>query len=349
MAYRSESNTIGNKPDYQDLNLTHYPSNLDTRLNNKNMKGFVNIGEGQIPDYVMAEYMNAVGDAVMAIERALGLKPMVPYGTNSGDISTIVSSSNVSSRIARIENGLFDERYGGSSWVYNAGRPTLSKHSHNGLNGHPNKISLKSEVSDLLGKTNIDLTSATGMTGSDIFISKVNPTPISDALGDFLSKSVGGIVRGPVSFEAPTQSKTHREFDHSNLKTQTGVSETTDHLASGKKAIRFNDTTLSSIVLSNGMPNLFYGKYILGVRLKCSDFTYSSKIITLSYGNDRIDIKGTDFNSNTEYRMFYMLINHDETNENTKLMIEKATTTKSVSILFDSAFLEPAHPAVLDR
>ena len=75
MAFRSEDDAIGNKENYQDLNLTNYPNFLDSRSEtpnnpyryNKNMRGFVNVGEGEaLPDYVMAEYINAALDGVMA-------------------------------------------------------------------------------------------------------------------------------------------------------------------------------------------------------------------------------------------------------------------------------------------
>ena len=78
MAYRSENDKFSLKTNYTDLNLTLYPNTVDTRLNNTNMRGFVNIGDGALPDYVMAEYMNAAIDGVMALERALGATPMVP-------------------------------------------------------------------------------------------------------------------------------------------------------------------------------------------------------------------------------------------------------------------------------
>ena len=178
--YRSEQDEIGNKKNYQDLNLTQYPNAIDSRKNNLNMRGFTNVGEGETPDYVMAEYVNAALDGVMAVERALGVTPMVPYDTHTDNLNTVIEGGSVNSRITRIENGLFDERYGGSKWKYVSSRPTLSEHNHDGQDGHPGKIDLRDEVQSTIRKRHIDLTIGTGLLGSDIFVSNQNAVKVED-------------------------------------------------------------------------------------------------------------------------------------------------------------------------
>lgn len=348
MAYRSEQNRIGNKQNYTDLNLTQYPNAIDTRTNNVNMRGFINVGEGEIPDYVMAEYVNSALDGVMAVERALGVTPMVPYDTPGGNLNTVIEGNTVNDRITRIENGLFDERYGGTGWKYVSNRPTLSSHNHDGLNGHPGKIHLQNEVESLLRKRNIDLTLGTGLLGSDIFVSNQNGIKIDAAIADSLSKSAGGVVSGPTAFTGPFSSRTRMDFLPNEL-TRVSASLVSDNQATSGQALRItNSSTTSTMfrVSAAEKSHLVYGKYILGVRVKASSAT-SGSVFRIRIGNSIQNITGREIG--TSFKQIYFVFDQDASTKNQDILVQKLATSGNFTITTDSVIIEPIHPAVLDR
>lgn len=349
MSYRSEQNKIANKQNYKDLTLSQYPNALDTRANNTNMRGFINVGEGEIPDYVMAEYVNAAMDGIMAIERTLGVAPMVPYDTPTGNINTVIENSTVNDRLARIEDGLFDERYGGSGWKYVGNRPTLSKHQHNGQNGHPSKIHLQTDVQSVIRKANIDLTLNTGLLGSDIFVSKQNAIKIDEAIADSLSKSAGGTVTAPVDFKSRFSSRTRMDFVASELTVGTGVTLISDAQASDGRAVRYGSTstTLAMVRIPSALKaHLLYGKYVMGVRMK-SSLSNASSLLRVQLGAQVQTIKANEIG--TSYKQVYFVFDHTSATKGQDLTIEKLATTSNTMVTIDSIIIEPIHPAVLDR
>lgn len=350
MAYRSESNNIGNKKNYIDLNLTQYPITLDTRTNNTNMKGFINVGEGQIPDYVMAEYVNAALDGVMALERALGTTPMVPYDTAAGEISTTIENSNVSARIKRIENGLFDVRYGGTGWTNVPNRPTLNNHNHDGLNGHPGKIHLQQEIEGLLLKKNIELSASKGLTGADILLSPTNPIKINIALEDFLSKSKGGTIDGPVVFNKGIKTRTTLDIRADEMAILANTTLSTDTQASSEKALS-GSSAGTSINLFNftsaERKEFLYGKYVMGVRIKMNTAS-TGNVLRFQLGTTIQTVLGTDLAAGS-YKQLYFVFNQDHTTKGNDLIIQKLATAATLSLSIDSVFVQPIHPAVLDR
>ena len=352
MAYRSENDKFSTKPNYSDLNLTLYPNSVDTRTNNTNMRGFVNIGDGALPDYVMAEYVNAALDAVMALERALGVAPMVPYGTAPAEIASAIETGSVASRLSRIENGLFDIRYGGTGWNGgSASRPTLNTHNHDGLNGHPGKINLQTETEGILQKASLNLTSETGVTGADMFVSKTNPVYIQEALSDTLSLANGGTVKGPVIFEKSFRSRTQMDFVATELTNGSSGSLVTDAQTTVGTGLQSTSTTnaVSLFTIPASMrEKLLLGKYILSVRLKTSN-TVDAPIVRMNLGGQsEAGVKGSFFTANTYKQIFFMF---DQTAENKSLplIFEKMATGAGVNVTIDNVFIEPAHPAILDR
>lgn len=350
MAYRSEDNKL-TKQNYQDLNLTFYPNVIDSRISNINMRGFVNIGDGDLPDYVMAEYVNAALDGVMALERALGVAPMVPYGTEPANTSTVIENSNVASRITRIENGLFDVRYGGTGWNGSLStRPTLSVHNHDGLNGHPGKINLTSEIEGILQKININLTSETGITGADIAVSKTNPLKINAALADTLSLSNGGTVVGSTTFKKAFSSRTHADFVADELPLVSGTLLQVDTEATAGKALTATSTgttvTLFNLTAAEHSHMLF-GKYVVSARLKTSS-AIAGGLVRFTVGTTTIDLVGTDFTAN-KYKQVYFVFEQNEVSKLSDIRIQKLATASNVTLSVDAIYIEPIHPAVLDR
>src|SRR5574344_270806 len=345
MAYRSEANKIPNKLYYKDLNLTHYPAALDTRTNNLNMKGFTNVGEQAIPDYVMAEYVNAVIDGLMAVQRAIGINPMVPTNISSDKVGEFIKNKTLSDRIASIEGGNLDERYGGAGWVYNVNRPTLSNHNHDGLNGHPGKINLVTEIEGILKKNNIDLTRATGITGSDLAISKTNATTIADAFNDALSKKNGGTVEAKVNFKKGIRSLTTIELPSAEFTNNSNASLSTDNKANFNQTMTAGGTLQSVLHRESLNNNLMYGKYVIGLRVKTSALL-AAPVLKITTGTNSSTFLGNEFKAINTYQMVYHIFDHNSV-EN--LTIEKPATASAINISLDSFFVQPIHPAVFDR
>ena len=347
--YRSEQNKIGNKQNYTDLNLTQYPNVVDTRINNLNMKGFTNIGEGQVPDYVMAEYVNAAIDAIMAVERALGQTPMVPYDTPSESVLSTIETGTVAARMQRIENGLFDVRYGGAGWTNIAGRPTLSSHNHDGQNGHPGKINLQSEIEGLLKKINIDLTSETGLTAADLFVSKTNLQKLDVALTEFLSKKTGGTIEGPVVLQKGFHSRTHYDATASELPMLSGTVLTQDATATDGNALVATSGGTSVPLLrmdSLKRQTLLFGKYLLMARVKISGAP-NANVLRFQLGENVQTVHSSELSEG--YATIYFVFEQNATTKPTELVLQKLATGSTVSISLDCISIEPIHPAILDR
>lgn len=345
--FRSEKGKIANKQFYTDLSMSQYPGIIDTRDNNINLRGFVNVNDvGGKPDYVMAEYVNALSDSVMSIERALGALPMVPYGTAAGQIAQVVQNGTVGTRLERIENGtLFDERYGGTGWLYNATRPTLNNHKHTGANGQPPKISLKNEVTDILPKANVDLTQTTGITGSDLVMAKNDATLLSNAIADKLSKTTGGEINGNVTINARTHTMTSKEYTVDDFETSSLITLVNDTNTMSRKAKK-TDGLAQVYILNQALPNLQYGRYALGVRVKCSSIS-DMNVIHLQAGKNNVVFQGKDFDKANTWKMFYLIFDYEGS---TNIQIRKLSTGgTNMAVSIDHAYIVPAHPGVFEK
>lgn len=346
MAYRSEAGKIGNKKNYKDLNMTHYPNALDSRANNINMKGFVNVGEESIPDYIMAEYVNSLMDAVMAVERTLGVTPQVPINTAAEALLSTVESKTVSQRIGSIEGGLLDERYGGSGWTYIAGRPTLSNHNHDGLNGHPGKINLKTEVESLLGKQNLNISQTTGLTAADLFVSRTNSLKIDEALNDMLSKKTGGTVLGKTEFKNGVRTRTLIELTAQECSYSGGASLVSDSGATDSQAVQATLSETATLHDETLGRSLSFGRYVVGVRVKTQNLT-TGNILRIQAGNKTETFTASEFGAANTYKVFYVVFDHNSASS--KLTISKLATASASTLQLDNIFVQPVHPAVFDR
>ena len=354
---RSESNAVGNSK-YTDLNMTFYPTQIDSKIAgnagyNPNMKGFWSLGDknlpaGTTPDINFAEHVNALADAVMAIQRILGINPHIDNkgGNTDGTVST---------RIAGVENkdAYYDKRYGGQTWTPELGQ-TILTHTHGGGLGEAPKIRLGSDVSGRLSKTYIDLTQETGLTGDDISMSRSSSTKVSDAIKDKLSISQGGTVSGPVEFKDRLNSRMHKEWDAEDV---SGGTLITDYNCLIGKARRASGTSSTNFLQGN-VTNLLSGKYVLGVRAKVNTLS-TENVLSLYFGDHNGTsvvsrgtkyIKGTDFRTANEYKMFYFVFDHEILTVDgiSVVHVIKPPTTGSVDVTFDYAFITPVHPAVFD-
>ena len=357
---RSETNAVGNTK-FPDLNMSRYPTQIDSRDPgnagfNENMKGFWSAGDkdlpsGVDPDYNMAEHVNSIADAVMAIERILGINPHIDYKGGNTD-------GTVSDRIGNAENkdAYYDKRYGGENWKPEYGQ-TILTHTHGGGLTEAPQINLSDEVKGLLPKINIDLTQETGLTGDDISVSKTVSTKVSDAVNDKLSTSQGGTVKKDLAVEGKFSNRTYREWTAEDV---TGGTAITDVKTMLNKARRFTGTSEQRIV-SESLNNFLCGKYVLAVRLRTNSLA-SEAIAWFRFGNQKQSdgkwtwnttkyISGSDFNNVNEWQMFYYVFDHETLDEkgNNALQIYKDDTATSINLDFDCAYVMPTHPAVFDK
>lgn len=352
MSYRSEANYIPNKQNYKDLKLTQYPNVLDTRSNNTNMRGFVNIGETQsVPDFVMAEYTNALGDAVRAVQRALGPIPMVYHGATSNERNQLIENFSVANRLTRIEDGLFDVRYGGEGWQNTPSRPVLNNHSHTGINGQPPRIHLVNEVTGLLRYQNIDLNYQTGLTGAQISLSPSNSTKLHEVIADLLSKSQGGTVTGDTTFTGVVKTRTSIDATAQDVTNRGQSTLVSDHQTTSGRALSSTSTTAQRRLFTiNGQEknHLLFGRYVLGIRMKKSTSRISAaNILQVSLGSDSEYF--TEESVSNTYKTIHYIFEHNELNRNSNIDITKLSTNANEEIKIDSYYIVPIHPATLDR
>lgn len=350
--YRSEADRVPNKQNYKEYNLTHYPNNLDTRSNNTNMRGFINIGETEgIPDYVMAEYVNSAMDAIMSLERALGKTPMLYEDVKQIEVNNLIETFTVSDRISRIENGLFDERYGGKGWEYTPNRPVLNNHKHNGIGNNPPKIDLSTDVSGKLKRENIDLNHQTGLTGAHISLSPSNSTKINDAIKDALSKTEGGTVSGDVSFTGAVKTRTSIDATTTDIRNKGQSNIVSDVEATSGQALTSGNVTTQRRIFTieaRDKEHLLFGRYVLGVRIKKgNNSSESSGLVEFTLGGRRETIQEKDLESN--YRMVHFVFEHNQSTKQDSLTLNKLATSDSKEIIVDSYYIVPIHPATLDR
>lgn len=365
----SNANAVQNNV-YTDLEMTRYPEHLDAREGaqlNLNMQRWTNL-----KDYNMAEHINAVQDAILAVQRTLGKHVQIPANpvdaqgnpiTSVTALNSLASNTTVSDRIDAIEQydwySVLDRRYGGPTWSFrNVGKnATIQEHRHlgaaSGIPGTPEKIVLTQEVTGLLPKGNINLTkTASGITGSDIFVEASSPEKISEALSDKLSETTGGQIQKDATLEVlgKTNTRWTREFDHTDASTagNTVVAEGKTLLG---RAISSGAVSASNL-LDKELTGMYFGRYVAIVRMSCTNLT-SIEAVEISAINtttnaviNSVTIKGSDFDAATNFKSFFLIFNHDGA---TKLRVRKLNTNTATTVKFDYALVEPVHPAVFDR
>lgn len=352
MSYRSEANYISNKQNYKDLKMTQYPNTLDTRSNNENMRGFTNIGESEgIPDFVMAEYTNALIDAVMAIQRTLGEKPTIHFGAEEIEFNELIENSTVSNRLTRIEDGLFDTRYGGEGWRDTINKPVLNNHRHTGRDGQPPRIVLTNEVEGLLPYQNINLNYQVGLTGAQISLSSLNPTKLDVVVEGLLSKSEGGTVTGPTYFTNQVKTRTHIDATAEDIVNKGQSRIISDSQATSGRALTSTETITQRrlfTINANEKKHLLYGRYVLGIRIKKNKSLQESfDLLNITLG--RLSESFNQISMKDEYRTIHYVFEHNNLNKHDDLTITKLSTREALEVRVDNYYITPIHPATLDR
>ena len=332
--------------------MTHYPKKIDSRANNLNMQGFLNVHDGNSTTplskmYNMAEHVNALADAIMAVQRVLGIDPHINKDGQPNAKGTL------DGRIDSLEDpARYDLRYGGVNW-----NPvqTIVAHKHTGVNGGPSKIHLTNEVQGTLRKTNIDLNHTTGITAADLSMSSTDSKKINEVMGDKLSVTQGGTIQANLSVTGKLQSRIQREWNHTDAQNGTSISTTA---TSSNRAFRGTGTAEVRFIY-DGIENFEYGKYIIGVRLRTSSRTSSDvayvRLLNRIGGqwveNSSLRIRGNEFAATGRFQTFYLVcdVEGDSADSFPAIEIGKAATTSSINIDFDHAFITPVHPAVFDK
>lgn len=347
---RSETGYVLGKLHYPDLNLTQYPDKIDSRVStdpgyNANMKGFENI-----KDYNMAEHINAVGDAVMAIQRSLGTMPSVDKDA--------VDRGTVNARITILENKDYDPRYGGAGWILSQ---TLVGHTHTGEAGHPSQINLVSETQGKLpkGKLNIAFGDANAVTGGDLVVSNTDARKIADAINDKLSITQGGTVQKGLEVKGGFQSRVFREFDASMLAGGTLMAD----VSAMTNQIRRTSGAADVWILSTNVSNLLYGRYVIAYRLRVSSNTSTGEVFRTAFYNANaagawvaqsgFSVKANEFNASNQWQTFYQTVEHkgDNAIAASRLDVVRTglTATAAVNVDIDNIIIMPTHPAIYDR
>lgn len=354
---------------YQDLEMTRYPAAYDEREGaklNMNMTRQTNL-----KDYNMAEHVNALQDAVMAVQRVLGEMVQVPADPKdlNGNpltqdaINALARVNTVKDRLNSIErhdwSATFDKRYGGPTWSYTEGgnNATIQQHRHlgsaSGIPGSPEKISLTQEVTGKLAKGNLNLAkSTTGLTGADVFVNASSDQKIADALNDKVSESQGGTIaqNATLNIIGKTNTRWTREFDTLDA-TGAGNSTVPDGKTLLGTAVE-SGANAASTLLNQKITGMYYGRYVAIVRIASSSLT-SAKVLEIaardSFTNaelNSVTLSGTDFDKIGDYKTFFLIFEHKGA---TNLVINKLNTVPAARIRFDYAIVEPVHPAVFDR
>ena len=357
---------------YSDLVLTAYPKYYDGREQKTGyFKNLNLLRQTNLKHYNMAEHVNALQDAVMAIQRTLGVKAQLPAKpvdkdgnpiTSETEINKILATNTVKDRIDALEKfdwyAVFDKRYGGPNWKFDKNsktNPTIEQHRHTGGgNGMPAKISLTQEVSGKLPKANLDLgDAATSLTGSDIRVVRSKATKISEALDDKISETTGGTIQQSATLinKGKTQTRTRAEYDYTDgASGNTKVSDANTLLGMAMES----PTTTANNLLWTTLNNLHHGRYVAMFRISSASLANTNLVELAAYdyssgsnvATKRITLKGTDFEEKGKYKTFYMIFDHDG---KTRIRCRKLETTSSAKIRFDYCVVEPVHPAVFDR
>lgn len=361
---RSERNKVGNTV-FPELDMTSYPKLKDGVTTdagasvkaNPNLKGWTNVGDGPVPDYVMAEHVNALIDGMMAIQWTLGHDVMLPAdtsGLSSEQLETIRQTKTVRARIDELETRNFDDRYGGPGWTPGDNR-TLAKHYHNGQAGSPPKVLLTNgaEVQGKLEKGNLNLNSSSGLTGEDIFLTVGGAETIEQSIQDRLSKTTGGIVRGKMEVQGALDYRLQKEIDQTMFG---GTSQPDAQTLTGTRK-EFAGTTVGTFI-DLKVSNLQYGMYVLGLRTKLVSGSLDTsvaieieKVAQAGESQQITYVTASDYRTVGKWRMMYLVFEHEPTTNGKQahIRIRKAASASTKTVAVDHAYITPAHPAIFDK
>jgi hypothetical protein len=296
-----KANAVGNNV-HTDLPLTRYPEAIDNRGSNE-AGGNENLNLHQnLEDYNMAEHVNALADAVMSIQRALGIAPQLHTSqkdssgnviTDSETLLNLMKTKTVKTRLDTLEDKNFDSRYGGPEWSATSGQHLVG-HTHTGETGHPQKVRLTSEVQGLLPRQNINLDYNTvgGLTGANISINATRSDSIDAVVADKLSQKEGGVIQKDLVVNGRTWNRVGRDYDAPQI---AGDKESDSNASLGIST--YKKSTEGHVFLHNGIGSLYYGKYVAIIRAKADELISGDliKVSTITPQISKLPVSGKIF------------------------------------------------------
>jgi len=344
-------------PNIADLTKTAYPIKIDDNRENASGDYQYNANFVANADYdsedasgdnyiVKADDVNTFAEAIMAIQRTLGV---TPYG----------DAESVSARIANIENFLrnptvFDERYGGVNWGTPENTwPTILSHTHVGGNNAPSKIDLTAAVTGKLPKGNMTLSASdeAPLTSEDILYTKADGRSIKYHLDTKIATTGDYTIEGNFTFKGNVVGHIFAEYNMANAPASAWATtsqcsaavDTKAYSGYSLKASQANGTCTVSVPVRFGW---------MSINLRCkisqSDLATAGNKLTVAisdYGRPAVSTTLTDasFENSDVYQNFAFNFEHTNstTAPNNKNMFVNITFhTTGVSI--DSMIVMPS-------
>ncbi len=355
---------------YSDLTKTQYPAQIDSRYpvaavtdlrfpsaDNANL--VYTIGEQHentdmnpetdYTTYIMAAHINVLQEAMLCVERTLGIMPQ-------GDFKT------VKARIENLEDKDYDIRYitaNSVGWTYDSARDTLYAHKHLGGTASPSKVDLASEVQGLLPKTAIELgVTNSSLMATDIKMSSTDNRTIKDSIDAQFPRTAGTSypITGDLYLDNKFFGGLYGEWDAQDHIEGISSTKVSDDKAYSGYSVKSGTTNEFMIIgPTGGYQKLRYGKFVVGFRIKITDPPDAEAMVCqLSVGNvleqNVRNIYAKDFENPGNYEMLYITFDHTPTSDNlNRFYFGVWRHNAAVGYLYiDSIIIMPSHTSVYD-
>lgn len=368
---------------YADLGYTFYPERVDSRNGIDPNTGTQDLTKFSINEdlslnvnyenrssnptandyYVLAEDINVLQDAILAIERILGQMPHVRTDIGVNDVL------NVSERIAKLEIPTkYDSRFGGAGWVQGVD-PTILSHTHTGGAHDCQKIELGTMTIGTLGQSRLQLNTniADVVTAEYIPFSTFSNMSTKAAIDNKLDKNTGGVIQNDFTVKGNVTSRMFGELDGmglvgsgTNANYVINVSDDSAYCGQSKYFPKTSGVP-NTAVFSCSFP-VRYNEYSVMIRLKTDNISSSAALANIGVYGSGIAAGDTEIYSEfitcnnldavDEYKTFYFTVNHKRLQAsavNKDLYIKIWYHGDGIaSMWIDSITVMPIHTAIWD-
>lgn len=324
--------------------LTNFPNKIDSRDTNSSGDYKYNAHfEKNIDDveYVMADDVNALQEAVMEIQKVIG-------AANSSDNNSLIKKINSINAASGTHGNAI----------------TSHVHNSNGIEG-PSKINLEQHVQGKLPKANILLGGTNGLQAEDILLK--NGTSLIELVNSKLSLEGENTISGDLNISGSLHTRTLGDWS-ANETTIVGTNAeiVVDNMAYEGSSVKNKNGKTGLLFLHDAGDKYRYGKYVISVRLKIENCTGQGRIgqfMVANYGffsniptesitpttgiGNCLAVKNlyaTDFG--TTYEIFYVAYEHMPNTANRLCFAFNWLATGTAYI--DSIILAPLQTAVYD-
>ena len=360
---------------YNDLGWSYYPNKIDSRDGldpetgledlvkfaiNADLELNVNYEDRSsdptaIDYFVLAGDVNVLQDAVLSIQRTLGVMPHIPSDIDGSGVKT------VSERIERLEDlSRYDNRFGGQGWKEEDDN-TILGHQHTGGPNNPNKIDLETMTDGEIGKDRIqlNLNDTDPLTSEHISHTLTDNRSIKTVLSEKIDRS-GGSIENDLTVKGNVVCRSFGEIDCKDMTIDgeaTGISTVLDNRSYCGESRSFSRT--SNVSQDTAVTCSFpvrYNKYTIILRARSSNSTDTGAIAKIGVFSARGTeimskfVRCDQFESTNDYQSFYFTVNHKryETSPgNKQLYIKIWYYGQDVADLgLDSITVMPIHTSV---